>query len=306
MRLILAANTLENPGFEAFVSDCTAAYPDAAVLVCGDLLNVFPEPGEDIAGSIAYELYGEPVREELNRLHAQNFADAQRSPLVCILHQLFLDPGPQRARAAAIAAARYEKIFAKLTAARRHAPLLFIPGNMDYPQVAARLLRHAPDIAMLDGTKALLGGLLLGGLGGIPSSAQPLHGIAPISPYELSDAAYEAQMQAIWGAEVVLSHLSPSESPALQDFVRRSPVRLLICRAPFMLQRAGNCRGRSQLSWEAGKMIVAVRPFDYPRNEAYMVDLEAGGNAAPTVHIYSWEASRAQQDAARAQSRAPC
>ena len=294
MRLILAANTLENPGFPSFVRDCTASHPDAAVLVCGDLLNVFPEPGEDICGSIAYELYGEQVREGLRRLHEQNFADAGQSPLVHILRQLFADPGPQRARAAALAAARYKKVFASLATTHRRAPLVFIPGNMDYPQVAAQLLQRAQGITMLNGTQTLLGGLQLGGLGGIPSSAQPLHGIAPISPYELSDAAYEAQMRAIWGAEVVLSHLSPSESPALLEFVRRSPVRLLVCRAPFLLQQAGNCRGRSHFTWEAGKMIASVRPFDTPHNEAYMVDLEGGETAAPTMQIYSWEASQAQ------------
>ena len=58
MKLVLASNILEHPAFARFLQSAVARVPDAAICVTGDLLNVFPEPGEDLQGSIVHELYG--------------------------------------------------------------------------------------------------------------------------------------------------------------------------------------------------------------------------------------------------------
>lgn len=288
MKCVLAANTMEHPGFVSFVQAAARAYPGAAFIVCGDLLNVFPEPGEDIAGSIFSAIYGPAFGDELDRLRLNYFRDVHKSPLIPQLREIFLPQGATYTQAMALASHRYTHIFAALSQASGNNELYYIPGNMDYPELSALFSAAYPNVFQLDGEIVDVGGVRLAGVGGIPSSAQPFGRVTPISPYEMTEEAYERRLAACWGADILVSHLSPAESPALDSFLRESPVRALICRAPFSLQEAGSCRGMSQCDYIEGKLVVRVRPFDYPENFAFVVDFPPDPMVEPTLEIYDW------------------
>lgn len=288
MKFILTANTMEHPGFAEFVRDAAADYPEAAFLHCGDLLNVFPEPGEDLRGSIAYELYGELIIEEMARLRASHFANLPSSRFVAPLREMFAPEGRNFARAKALAGRRYAGVFAGMGHAVGDSELYFIPGNMDYPQLSTLFAAPCPSIYQLDGDMVTTGGVRLAGVGGIPHSAQPFRDMVPISPYEMSEAEYSRRLADVWGADVVITHISPEESPELAEFLRDSPVRLLVCRAPFDLgRRVGSCRGTSQSAQLEGKTVIEVRPFDFPENLAFVVDFSPDGTV-PQIDVLRW------------------
>jgi Icc-related predicted phosphoesterase len=291
MKLILAANTMEHPGFAAFVRDAMARYPDAALVIGGDLLNVFPEPGEDLQGSILYQIYGQMIDDELGKLRLNHFTDVEHSPLVGPLREVFQLDGRNYTEALAIASRRYARVFSSLREALGSRIVYFIPGNMDYPEVSALFSNACPGAFQLDGDMITVDGVRLAGIGGIPHSAQPFGHVTAISPYEMTDEDFERRLASVWGADVLISHLSPDESPALESFVRESPLRLLICRSPFSLREYGNCRGLSQCDYIEGKPVIKVRPFEYPENLAFIVDFFADPMADPIVDLYAWRAS---------------
>lgn len=290
MQLILAANTIENAHFPVFVHDAMQTYPNAAVALTGDLLNVFPEPGEDFESSIFYEIYGELLPQEMHRLHAQHFNDIQNSTLIAPLHEFFDPDGRTYCQALALASRRYARVFGEMSRALRGRMLYYIPGNMDYPRLGALFASSCPNIQQLDGEIMDIQGVRVAGVGGIPHSCQPFHEVAPISPYEVTDLAFERSLKAVWGAEILISHLSPAESPVLEAFVRESPVRMVICRAPFNLQSMNDCRGASQYEHSEGKWIVRVRAFEYPKNDAFVVDFSPDVMIDPSIEEYCWQA----------------
>src|SRR5689334_11626280 len=111
MRFVLAANTMEHPGFPGFARDALAAHPDAALVICGDLLNIFPEPGEDLRGSIFYQLYGEFIVEEMEILRANQFATVHTSRFIELLRELFTVGGKTHALGTSLASHRYDLVF---------------------------------------------------------------------------------------------------------------------------------------------------------------------------------------------------
>lgn len=290
MQLILAANTMEHPGFPGFLRDAAQRYPQAAFAVAGDLLNVFPEPGEDMRSSIFYELYGNLAVDELQRLHDCQFSDVADSPLVGPLREIFTPGGRTLQQGRALASRRYGRVFGEMRAALNGRSLYFVPGNMDYPGLAQLFAAASPHIHDLDERVAEVDGFFLGGAGGIPSTAQPFGAITPISPYEMTPAAYAAHLEKARGCDVLLTHLAPEESPELSAFVQNSGVRLVLCRAPFDLRQTDNCRGLSQVSRLGSATVLKIRPFDYPENATFLVELNAHDGLPPHVEIFTWRA----------------
>src|SRR5690348_16946308 len=109
MKFILAANTMEHPAFSTFVRDAATDHPEAAFIICGDLLNVFPEPGEDLRSSIFYEIYGDILVEELERLRADHFTTVSSSPIIGPLREIFCEDGRTYQQGLALASRRYAR-----------------------------------------------------------------------------------------------------------------------------------------------------------------------------------------------------
>ena len=57
-KLLLLSNLLENINIEKFIEKARDQLSSFDFLVTGDLLNIFPEPGEDLQGSIFHEIFG--------------------------------------------------------------------------------------------------------------------------------------------------------------------------------------------------------------------------------------------------------
>jgi hypothetical protein len=289
MKLILASNILEHRGFVDFVTDTSARHPDALFAVTGDLLNVFPEPGEDIRGSISFEIYNEIIEEGLHELIRTQMRKAGESVLLPVLRDMFYPSGIGFYKAKQIARTRYRDFFRKLEKALPFRPLpsfFYIPGNMDYPLEAAAELAQSQSIRQIDCEFLDLAGTKIGALGGIPNSAHPFSGIVEISPYEMHEKEYARRLNMLWGVDVLLTHLSPGESLAIDDFILHSPIKVLICRAPFNFKRDHDFRGPLEVRTCHGKTVINVRPFDYPSNSYFVLDLQ---NLNSVAH-FTWRA----------------
>lgn len=289
MKLLLTSNILEHAAYPAFLRAAGEAFPSAAVLFCGDLLNVFPEPGEDLEGSIFHELYGgDLITSEMTRLVAARFRGADSSCFLEPLRGMFLPTGPQASRARQIASARYERLFPRLEEALGLRSFYFIPGNMDYPRLAERA-SVSSRVRMFDQEVLDLEGIKIGGLGGIPNTVHPFRGVTEISPYEMCGAEYERRLRALWGVDVLVTHLSPEELPALRTFLLESPAKLLICRAPFDFTRAGDFRGKLETQEYGDKRVIKVRPFEMP-GAAFVLELTREQCSAPGIEVFHWGA----------------
>lgn len=291
MRLILAANTMENPHFAHFIRDAGDRYEHAAFIVCGDLLNVFPEPGEDLRGSIFYDLYGELLVKEMRQLSRDRFASVEQSGLLAPLKEFFSTTSAAYQRARAIARERYQTMFTAWQEALGAHHLYFIPGNMDYPDLAWELTHALPTIHFLDGDIVTVEDCQFAGLGGIPNTIHPFRYVAAISPYELPETQYSQRLAHLHGAKVLITHLSPQEWQPLQQFIWDSPLQLLICRAPFSLVPTGSVRGPLFHEVSHGKTILRVRPFDYPHNPAYVIALTQDGMQPQQIDVFDWYAT---------------
>lgn len=277
MKLCLATNILEHDAFFRFVEAVRGEHPDVAFVVAGDLLNVFPEPGEDLRGSIFQDLYGGAlIADGLDELVRTRFRDVARSRLVDPLRQMFSGTGERYADATRCAARRYGRFFDRLDAARGASPFIFVPGNMDYPRLCYAETRHREGITQIDADFIELSGVRVGGVGGIPNTNHPFRGVVEISPYEMTEAEYARRLRQTRDVDVLVTHLSPEEYPPLDAFLADSPVRLLVCRAPFNFRREGDYRGRLETEVRYGKQVIKVRPFDHPANTAYLLDLDQG------------------------------
>lgn len=288
MKVVLASNILEHAAFPAFVEAARHRYGEVAFLVAGDLLNVFPEPGEDLEGSIFHEIYGgDLIVTEMERLVKGRFADVAESRFLGPLRELFVSSGATYARGKEIASRRYGQLFARLAPALGGSRCYFIPGNMDYPALGFAHVRDTPALHQLDCDVVALGACRVGGVGGVPNTVHPFRGVAEISPYEMTEGEYDRRLRQLWGVDVLVTHVSPEEHPGLDSFLRDSPVRLLICRAPFDFRRQGDFRGQLALGTRAGKHVIKVRPFDYPTNAAFVLDL--GGTVdPPAAELFTW------------------
>lgn len=290
MKLVLVSNVLEHPGFPDFLRAVGAAHPGAAVLSAGDFLNVFPEPGEDFAGSIFHEIFGERVVSEMRHLVDTGFAAADGSWLVEPLRDMFLPTGRSCRRALGLADARYARLFALIDEAMDGAPLHFIDGNMDYPELTRVRAAASRSLSPLGDTVVTLGGVRVAGLGGIPNTAHPFRGVVEISPNEMSEPEYARRLDRLAGTDVLCTHLSPEEAPALARFLDAGGARILVCRARFDFGGTRGFRGPSSVRRRGEALVITVRPFEWPSGSALVLDV-GGGADAPHVEVFSYQAA---------------
>jgi len=287
MLFVLVTNVLEHAGFPAFLRAVTAAHPAAAVLCAGDLLNVFPEPGEDFSGSMFQEIFGARVADEVRRLVETGFTAAAESWLCEPLRDMFLPGGASARRALAMADARYARLFAAADAALAGRPLYFIDGNMDYPAITRERAALRRSLVPISDEVLDLGGLTLAGASGIPNTAHPFRGVVEISPNEMSEAEYERRLARLAGVDVLCAHLSPEEAPALARFLDGGGARVLVCRAPFDFRREGCYRGHSTVRRRGDALVITVRPFEWPAGSVTLLEVEPG--AAPEVSVFTYD-----------------
>jgi hypothetical protein len=289
MKIILASNVLEHPAFTRFIEEAVRRVPGAAVLVTGDLLNVFPEPGEDLEGSVFHELFGgDLITKEMDRQLVERFRNVRGSRFIEPLRAMFGPTGARCEDATRSADARYGRLLPRLSAAAGASDFYFIPGNMDYPRLAERHCVRLPNMHMLDVEVANLGGLRIGGLGGVPNTVHPFRGVVEISPYEMTEAEYGRRLRSLHGVDVLVTHVSPAECPVLDDFLMSGPTQVLICRAPFDFQRAHDFRGAMEVQHRGEKTVVFVRPFDHPVNAAVVVDSSQDLGSAEAYSVLRW------------------
>jgi len=118
----------------------------------------------------------------------------------------------------------------------------------------------------------------------------------------MSAIEYERRLWALEGVDILVTHLSPKEYPPLADFVRRTRLQMLVCRAPFDFSSQGDYRGKMQMYAIDSKHVVEVRPFDFPVNAAIVLRLGEGPISNDDVRI---ERIRARATSAELEVRAP-
>ncbi|MGI9279418.1 MAG: metallophosphoesterase family protein [Endozoicomonas sp.] len=290
MKFLLASNTLEHFAFKDFIRAALHTHTNAHILFTGDLLNVFPEPGENLEGSIFFELFGDIMVREMKSLIHSRFRDVQNSKLTPLLKQMFQPMGDFSNEAKQIARQRYSSLFTELEESLGEQNLWFIPGNMDYPDLAEGHTFNSTRLIQLDQSWFEADGLKVSGLGGIPNTAHPFRNVTEISPYEMCETEYLHRLNKMVGTDVLLTHLSPDEFPPLKDFLMETQARLLICRAPFDFRRQSDFRGALKVrDYADGKSVIMVRPFDYPSNQAYVLDLfQEMGPVKQHLDVFYW------------------
>lgn len=292
MQAILLSNMLEHDQFPKFLKQTAHEHPEAVFVVMGDLLNIFPEPGEDLKGSIFYDIYGDMIFDAMDDLVKTQFKFVDKSPFVGPLEEIFLPTGKHFAQALEMAQVRYKRFFANiadaLSAFAGELKFLFIPGNMDYPYLSAIEVAPNPLFLQLDNAVFARDGVKIGGVGGNPNTAHPFRGVVEISPYEMHEAEYKRRLWALEGIDVLFTHLSPFESPDMQEFLKDSKVQLSVCRAPFNFKRASDFRGELKIQSEQGKSVIMVRPFDFPEHHYFKVNIEPGKLNPPVISSHIW------------------
>lgn len=294
MKLLLVANILENTSFPAFLGAAADALPGAAVLCAGDLLNIFPEPGEDFEGSMFHEIFGSRVVDEMRRLVETRFSAADDSWLVEPLRDMFLPGGRIARRALSMADARYVRMFASLAPALGGRPFYYIDGNMDYPALSRARAAQFPGIVPIGDAVIELDGITVGGISGIPNTAHPFAGVVEISPNEMSEAEYERRLSRLHGVDVLCAHLSPPEAPALARYLESGGARVLVCRAPFDFRGTHGFRGASAVTRWGDAWVIAVRPFEWPAGAAYVIEVPERGDPRVERFVYDAEGEALQ------------
>ena len=293
MKFILAANILENNKFINFLEDALIAYPDAGVIATGDFLNTFPETREHLQDSIFYELYGRLVLEEMDKLNQAKFRMLRQSPFAKSLQEMFLPMGEYYQKVQQMAARRYEKMFSHIEAILGQNNMYFVPGDMDYPTLAECVTRRSSCFHSLDFKLITLDGTQIAGIGGTPENVKPIPGVVDLTPNEMATAEFKRRLKRLWGVDVLVTHIAPEESGELRDFIKKSPVKLVICKAPFQRKNQENFRGKLEISTIKNTQIIKIRPFETVKHRAMVIDISKGNFDLQAVDIFEWSAATA-------------
>ena len=117
----------------------------------------------------------------------------------------------------------------------------------------------------------------MGMLGGIPSTAHPFSGLGEISPYEFAESEYRKRLHYFKTTDMLVTHIAPEEYPPLEEFIHQTQPKAVICRAPFNFRRDCDFRGHMEVQPYDRTLVIRVRPFDYPVNRAFSLDLHGKG-----------------------------
>jgi len=182
--------------------------------------------------------------------------------------------------------------------------MVFVPGDMDFPNLCEETSRPYQTITPLDVTTATIEGVKVGGIGGINSNfmdnlkekALP-YGTRHLAVYECSNKDYQRKLKLLWGVDVLITHTSPEECPELLEWIKESPVQMVIHRSAYDFSgKNGSWRGETEFYSIDGKTIIRVGPFRLPVYY-YVVDISPGKLQARTLtaEIHTWKQSTIKQ-----------
>ena len=282
MRLILAANILENDSFANFIEAAHQKYPDASFFIAGDILNTFPEDRQYLPDSIVCELYGKLVIEQMDKVVQSRFRKLKASPFDAPLRECFLPTGECYEKAHLLAQRRYERFFSRIDSLLEEHELYFVSGDMDYPNWAECITRMSSKIHALDSKVITKEGLRIAGLGGVPDTVPAIHDVIDLVPNAMANAEFKRRLNSLWGVDVLMTHIAPEENSDLMTFVKKSPLKVLICRSQFNFSDKHNIDGPSQITQIKDKYVVRVGPFKTSNYQALMIQF-AKGNLEPAL-----------------------
>ena len=282
MKFILAANILENNEFGNFMESALVEYPDAGFIVLGDLLNNFPEASENLPDSMFCELYGQLALEETGKLFQNKFKKFKESTVAMSLKGMFLPLGSFYQKAQLMAHRRYERLFSQMEAILGHNNLYFVPGDMDYPGIAECVVHMSSSISSLDFRVVTVDDVKIAGLGGVPENARPFGKVIELTPNEMAAGEFKRRLQRLWGVDVLVTHIAPMESAEFMEFVKKSPVKLVICTAP--------ANDEFDVTNIKGKHLIKVQTFNPNANQGIVIELAKGTFDPKSVNIFEYNA----------------
>lgn len=288
MKFVLISNILENSGFINFLEDALTVYPDANFIVTGDLLNTFPETREYLPESVFHELYGRLVLDEMDKLTKPSFSFFKQAPFTKSLQEMFSPMGEHCQKAQTMAHRRYEKMFSHIEAILGQNNMYFVAGAMDYPVLAEGVTKHSACFHSLDSRLVTLDGIKFAGVGGTPESVKPVRGVIDLTPNEMAAAEFTRKLNCLSGVDVLVTHVAPEESSELRDFIKKSKVKLVICRAPFVKQGSVNVSGKLAISTIKDTQVVKVGPFNTANYHALVMDIAYGKLDLSMVNTFAW------------------
>jgi len=176
--------------------------------------------------------------------------------------------------------------------------MIFVPGDMDFPNLCEEITRPYSTIIPLDVTATIIEGVKVGGIGGINSNYVEIlkekalpYGTKHLAVYECSNKDYQRKLKLLWGVDVLITHTSPEECPELMEWIKESPVQMVIHRSAYDFSgKNGSWRGETEFYSIDGKTIIRVGPFRLPVYY-YLVDISPGKLQARTLtaEIHTWK-----------------
>ena len=288
MKFILVSNILENSGFINFLEDALVAYPDARFIVTGDFLNIFPETREQLQDSMFYELYGKSILDGMHKLNKFTFGFLKQSPFTTALQEMFFPMGEYHQKAQAMAMRRYEKMFSHFEAMLEQNSMYFVPGDMDYPLLTECVTRRSSCFHSLDSRVITLDGTKFAGIGGTPNNLKPVRGMIDLTPNEMVPDEFTRRLNNLSGVDVLVTHVAPEESRELRDFIKKSQLKLVICRAPFVKRGQENFRGKLETYTIKNTCVIKVSPFDTANHQVMIIDITDGNFEFQAMNIFEW------------------
>jgi Icc-related predicted phosphoesterase len=297
MKFIFSSNILESTAYLNFLEEALIHYPETNFVITGDILNLFPETREHLPDSIFYELYGKSVINELDKLKTSMFKINRISPFAKSLHEMLSPLGEYHQKTQAMAVRRYERVFSHMEAMLGQNKMYYIAGDMDYPGLMECVTRRSTCFKSIDSKVVTLDGTKIAGIGGTPENLRPIPGIVDLAPNVMAPAELNRKLKTIWGVDVVVTHVCPDECSELRDFIKKSNVKLVVCKAPFIKKNQDNYRGKLEISTIKNTYIIKVRPFETQKHQAMVVDITQGNFDLKAVDIFEWSVSAAAETA---------
>lgn len=288
MKVILSANLLENIGYVNFLEDVLAQDPEANFLVIGDLLNSFSTNKEYLTNSIFYELYGRLVVDEMEKITKAIFRFKKTSPFSKPLREMFSPVGEHQQKVQTMVVRRYERMFSKMQAILAQNTLYYLGGAMDYPEIINCITKGASCCCSLDNKVITIDGVKIAGISGIPNNARPMANILDLTPNEMVPAEYARKLNNILGVDILVTYVAPEQSKELRNFIKKSKVKLVICKAVDLVKKQEKFADNLDVSMIKNTKIIKVQPFSLANHQAVVLNITKGNIELDNIDIVNW------------------
>ena len=253
MKVILVSSPLEHPQFPQFVCELFTSHPDTTIILLAGVVNVLPLPplpSTLVASSVVAEVFPTTFVTQALQPNSSEFYELTKNA--------FSPLGNQYNAVRSIIYERYTKFFSNLESTLQnhfkdheptinengdlqtipHPQVIFVPGVQDHPALSYLSSRDLPHIYQLDNEvlqvkDIKVASISSGVISHSPSSSNNSsfhpHSSIPVFPNEVTSKEFERRLRLLYGTDVLITNVAPESSNELKEFIKTSPVKIVIC-----------------------------------------------------------------------------